>query len=94
MLTMLGAISEFERDLINDRTAEGRERAKVQGKHMGREEQDEKQVKKALILFAEREEKEISVNDIVKLTCVPRSTIYPKVEEADKCSFFFTNRIE
>ncbi len=28
---MIGAIAEFERDLINDRTAEGRERAKGQG---------------------------------------------------------------
>lgn len=31
---MLGAIAEFERDLINERTSEGRERAKAQGKHM------------------------------------------------------------
>lgn len=81
MFTMLGAIAEFERDLINDRTAEGRERAKAQGKHMGRKGQDEKQVKKALSLFAEREEKGLSVNDIVKLTGVPRSTIYSKVSK-------------
>lgn len=83
MLTMLGAIAEFERDLINDRTAEGRERAKAQGKHMGRKGQDDKQVKKALSLFAERTEKGLSVNDIVKLTGVPRSTIYAKIKEAD-----------
>lgn len=82
MFTMLGAIAEFERDLINDRTAEGRERAKAQGKHMGRKGQDEKQVQKALSLFAEREEKGLSVNDIVKLTGVPRSTIYAKIKEA------------
>ncbi|CAH0282935.1 DNA-invertase hin [Peribacillus simplex] len=31
MFTMLGAIAEFERDLIKDRTTEGRERAKAQG---------------------------------------------------------------
>lgn len=51
MFTMLGAIAEFERDLINERTAEGRERAKLQGKHMGRKGQDEKQVKQAVNLF-------------------------------------------
>ncbi len=28
MFTMLGIIAEFERDLINERTKEGRERAK------------------------------------------------------------------
>lgn len=83
MFTMLGAIAEFERDLINDRTAEGRERAKAQGKHMGRKGQDEKQVKKALSLYIEREEKGLSVNDIVKLTGVPRSTIYAKIKETN-----------
>ena len=44
MFTMLGAIAEFERDLINEKTTEGRERAKAMGKHMGRKGQDEKQV--------------------------------------------------
>lgn len=32
LFNMLGAIAEFERDLIADRTAEGREIAKAQGK--------------------------------------------------------------
>jgi len=43
---------------------------------MGRKGQDEN----ALSLFAEREAKELSVKDIVKLTGVPRSTIYAKVK--------------
>jgi len=78
MFTMLGAIGEFERDLINERTAEGRERAKKQGKHMGRPGQPSKNLERALELFANREESGISVNDIVKMTGVPRSTIYAK----------------
>lgn len=81
MFTMLGAIAEFERDLINERTQEGRERAKAQGKHMGRKGQDEKTLRKALNLYAAREENGLSVNDIVKMTGVPRSTIYAKVKE-------------
>lgn len=36
MFTMLGAIVEFERELMNERTAVGRARAKKQGKHKGR----------------------------------------------------------
>lgn len=32
---MLGAIAEFERDLIKDRTTEGRERAKAKGTPYG-----------------------------------------------------------
>ncbi len=81
MLTMLGAIATFERELINERTAEGRERAKVKGTHMGRPGQDEKAVKKALKLYAERESNGLSVNEIAKSTGVPRSTIYAKVKE-------------
>jgi DNA invertase Pin-like site-specific DNA recombinase len=36
MLTILGGLAEFERDLIRARTAEGRERAKERGVKMGR----------------------------------------------------------
>ncbi|HEF1869559.1 TPA: recombinase family protein, partial [Bacillus cereus] len=81
MFTMLGAIAEFERDLINERTAEGRARAIEQGKHMGRKGQDEKQIKQAMNLFFHRDENGLSVNDISKMTHVPRSTIYAKAKE-------------
>jgi DNA invertase Pin-like site-specific DNA recombinase len=36
MLTILGGLAEFERELIRARTSEGRKRAKAQGVHMGR----------------------------------------------------------
>ena len=36
MLAVLGGIADVERDLIRTRTAEGRNRAKLRGKHMGR----------------------------------------------------------
>src|SRR5271165_530878 len=36
MLTVLGGLAEFERDLIRVRTGEGRVRAKARGVHMGR----------------------------------------------------------
>src|SRR6516164_11708892 len=36
MLAMLGGLADVERDLIRTRMAEGRSRAKAQGKHMGR----------------------------------------------------------
>lgn len=63
---MLGAIAEFERDLIADRIAEGRERAKVKGKHMGRIGKAEKDVKKALKLYGERNTNGLSVNILLK----------------------------
>jgi DNA invertase Pin-like site-specific DNA recombinase len=36
MLTVLGGLAEFERELIRSRTSEGRERAKARGIVMGR----------------------------------------------------------
>ena len=36
MLTVLGGLAEFERELIRARTGEGRIRAKERGVHMGR----------------------------------------------------------
>jgi DNA invertase Pin-like site-specific DNA recombinase len=36
LVTVLGGISEFERDLIRSRTSEGRERAKARGVKLGR----------------------------------------------------------
>src|ERR1700722_679382 len=36
MLTVLGGLAEFERELIRSRAGEGRARAKTRGVHMGR----------------------------------------------------------
>jgi DNA invertase Pin-like site-specific DNA recombinase len=36
MLTVLGGLAEFERDLIRARTGAGRARAKANGEHLGR----------------------------------------------------------
>jgi DNA invertase Pin-like site-specific DNA recombinase len=36
MLTVLGGLAEFERELIKARTGEGRQRARARGVHMGR----------------------------------------------------------
>jgi DNA invertase Pin-like site-specific DNA recombinase len=36
MLTVLGGLAEFDRELIRVRTGEGRARAKARGVHMGR----------------------------------------------------------
>ncbi|MDG5789769.1 recombinase family protein [Evansella sp. AB-P1] len=81
LFNILGSFDQFERELIVERTTEGRERAKKQGKHMGRPGQPDKNVDRALKLFNEREENGMSVNDIVNLTGVPRSTIYKQVKK-------------
>ncbi|MEW5552158.1 recombinase family protein [Peribacillus frigoritolerans] len=76
----MGSFAQFERDLIVERTTEGRERAKKQGKHMERPGQDEKTLKRAIKLYHERKINGMSVNDIVKAPGIPRSTLYAKIE--------------
>lgn len=76
IFNMLGSFAQFERDLIVQRTSEGRERAKKQGKHLGRPSQPKSSIERAVKLFHQREVNELSVNDIVDMTGVPRSTIY------------------
>ncbi|HFJ9457582.1 resolvase [Bacillus cereus] len=81
LFNILGSFAQFERDIIVERTGEGRERAKKQGKHMGRPSQDKKKIKQALKLYDERESNGMSVNDISKITGVPRSTIYAELKK-------------
>lgn len=81
LFNILGSFAQFERDIIVERTGEGRERAKKQGKHMGRPAQDKKAIQKALKLYDERDINGLSVNDIVKMTNVPRSTIYAELKK-------------
>ena len=76
IFNMLGSFAQFERDLIVQRTSEGRERARQQGKHLGRPSQPKENRERAIKLFFEREQNGLSVNDIVKMTGVPRATLY------------------
>jgi len=84
MFNVLGSFAQFERSLIVQRTTEGRERAKRQGKHMGRPSQPKKQIERALYLYKNREFNNMSVNDIAKITEVPRSTIYHELKKMKK----------
>lgn len=85
MFNILGSFAQFERSLIVERTTEGRERAKRQGKHMGRPaSSSEKDIRKAIELMNDRKNNGLSVNDICRLTGVKRSTLYAKMKELTK----------
>jgi len=74
MLTMIGAINEFERTNLLERQREGVAIAKAAGKYKGRQpNHDEKLLKKLTKDFVN---KEISVKDFMKLTGYTRSNIY------------------
>ncbi|WP_342578688.1 recombinase family protein [Psychrobacillus sp. FSL K6-2843] len=81
MFNILGSFAQFERDIIIERTSEGRKRAKAAGKHMGRVGQPEKKIIQALELMANRQLNGLTVADIVKLTGVPKPTIYLKIKD-------------
>jgi DNA invertase Pin-like site-specific DNA recombinase len=72
MLTILGGLAEFERDLIRNRTGEGRQRAKERGVKMGRKPKlTPHQVKEAL----RRRQNGEPMRDIARTFNVSHSTI-------------------
>lgn len=73
MFTMLGAIAEFERDLIAERTTEGRRGPRPRGNIWV-------ELEKLRRMYNDRRSNGLSVNDITKMTGVPRSTIYAKAK--------------
>ena len=81
MFNILGSFAQFERELIVERTGEGRQRAKQQGKKLGRTGRPDKDIKRALKLYDEREKNGHSVTDISKITSVPRATIYHELKK-------------
>lgn len=84
MLNILGSFAQFERDLIVERTSEGRERAKAQGKHMGRKgSSSEKDILKAINLYRNKNNNQMSVKDILKVTGVKKSTFYYELKKRE-----------
>ena len=72
MLTVLGGLAEFERDLIRARTGEGRERAKARGVKMGRKPKLTPHQKKEAL---HRRENGEAVREIARTYNVHNSTI-------------------
>lgn len=72
MLHVLGAIAEFERDLIRERQREGIAAAKKAGKHLGRPETDSTILDEITRLLADK----ISILQISKILKISRPTIY------------------
>ena len=86
IFNMLGAFAQFERDIIVQRTGEGRERAKKQGKHLGRPSQPKKEIERALTLYENKDNNGLTVKDIVEMTKVPRATIYNEWKKRQNAS--------
>ncbi|REH94318.1 recombinase family protein [Staphylococcus felis] len=82
LFNILGSFAQFERDLIVERTTEGRERAKANGKIFGRKPSStKKEIDKAIELHKNRNENGLSVSDILKMTGVKKSTFYYELKK-------------
>jgi DNA invertase Pin-like site-specific DNA recombinase len=73
MLTVLGGLAEFERDLIRARTGEGRERAKARGVKLGRKPKLTEHQKREAIRRRDRDGE--PVREIARSYNVSHSTI-------------------
>lgn len=73
MLTVFQAFSQFERDLIVQRTKEGLESARARGRKGGRPPVKGKNIEKALKLY---DSKEYSISQIVAMTGISQATLY------------------
>ena len=73
LITVLSAISQFERDLIVQRTQEGLKAARARGRIGGRPRVDGKKISQAVRLY---QTQTMSVNEIAKTTGVSASSLY------------------
>lgn len=73
LFTLMSAISQFERDVIADRTREGLRSARARGRTGGRPKTDSEAVKKAVKLYNTGE---YSLKEIHELTGVKKDTLY------------------
>ena len=73
LFTIFSGVSQFERELIRERTMEGLASARARGRMGGRPGKDQKVVEQALTLYDSRV---YSVDEISKTTGISRATLY------------------
>lgn len=78
MLTVFQAFSQFERDLIAQRTQEGLESARARGRVGGRPRVKDSFIQRALNLY---DSKEYSIQEIVKMTGISQATLYRYIQK-------------
>jgi DNA invertase Pin-like site-specific DNA recombinase len=73
MMTVFQAFSQFERDLIVERTKEGLKSARARGRQGGRPKVNSREITKAIKLY---NTEQYSVKEIVEMTGISRATLY------------------
>lgn len=78
MFGMMAIISEFERNIIEERTREGLMSARERGVKFGRPKMDNDIIERALKLY---DSKEYSVKEIKEMTGISKSTLYREINK-------------
>jgi DNA invertase Pin-like site-specific DNA recombinase len=78
MMTMLGAIGEFERTMMLERQREGIQRARHAGKYTGRAPTVQRQAEQVLALLKTG----VSAGDVAKQLQIGRSSVYRVLRNA------------
>ncbi|HAQ8291012.1 TPA: recombinase family protein, partial [Enterococcus faecium] len=73
MMTVFQAFSQFERDLIVERTKEGLKSARARGRKGGRPRVNQKDVDRAVKLYKSQV---YSVKEITEMTGISKATLY------------------
>jgi len=73
LFAVFAGVSQFERDLISERTREGISSARARGRNGGRPPKPSKSIELALKMH---EEKNYSISEIVKATGIGKTTLY------------------
>ena len=82
MFTFMAGVSQFQRDVIRQRTKEGLEAARARGKKGGRKQKLDNNKKKAI--YELYNQKKISVKDICDMFSITKPTLYNAIEEISK----------
>jgi DNA invertase Pin-like site-specific DNA recombinase len=78
VFNIFASISQFERDLISERTKEGLSSARLRGRNGGRPKKENSSIKKAIKLY---NSKEYSIKEITDMTGVSKPTLYRYLKE-------------
>ncbi len=78
MLTIFQAFSQFERDLIAERTIEGLKSARARGRIGGRPKTNQKAIANAIKLYKTQE---YSIKEITEMTGVSKATLYRYIKQ-------------
>lgn len=81
MMTVLAALSQFERDLISERSKEGIKAARARGRKGGRPKMKPAAIRQALTLY---DSKEHSISEIIKTVGISAPTLYRYIKARDQ----------